>query len=106
MAQKLEKFFSLIDVDVITGAGYEPRPIVWKVRERLGTPGLDFVVLLICVSGESMWTRDEITTASSRNVPVIPIVEVGAKFEPGLFGDLEYIPNSRRGMSKRVSSNY
>jgi hypothetical protein len=91
LAQKLERFLTLVDVDVITGAGYEPRPIVEKVREKLGSPDLDFVVLLISQHGESMWTRDEITTANSRGVPVIPIVEAGAKFEPGLFGDLEYI---------------
>jgi hypothetical protein len=88
LAQKLERFLALLDVDVVTGAGYEPRSVVAKIRDKLGSSDLDFLVLLISKNGESMWTRDEIAMAK---VPVIPIVEDGAKFEPGLFGDLEYI---------------
>ena len=52
---------------------------------------MDFLVLLIGQDGESPWTRDEIATARATGVPVIPIVSEGSSFEPGLFGDLEYI---------------
>jgi hypothetical protein len=91
LAAKLQRFFGLLDVEVVTGAGYEPRPIIEKVKAKLGLD-LHFVVLIVSIHGESMWTRDEITSAGSRGIPVIPLVEHGADFAPGLFGDLEYIP--------------
>lgn len=90
LAAKLQKFLALLEIDVATGAAYEPRPIVEKVKDRLGL-NHDFVVLVISTHGESMWTRDEIGDAASRGIPVVPLVEEGTKFEGGLFGDLEYI---------------
>ena len=36
LAAKLQKFLALLDIDVTTGAAYEPRPIVEKVKDRLG----------------------------------------------------------------------
>ena len=89
-AIKMSQFLSLLDVSVLTGAGYEPRRISEKVLSRLSRP-LDFVVILATREGESMWTRDEISSAHQRGVPVVPVVETGSAFEPGLFGDLECI---------------
>jgi hypothetical protein len=94
MLTTLTTFLNLSRVDVLTGAGYEPRSIATKVKEKLDSSALDFVILLISIHGESPWTRDEITRASLRAIPVIPLVEDGAKFEPGLFGDPECIPFS------------
>ena len=85
----VQRFLELENVEVLTGKSYEPRPIHEKVADRLA--GLDFLVLLVGADGESAWTRDEISTARARGSVVIPIVTEGAKFEPGLFGDLEYI---------------
>jgi hypothetical protein len=90
LALTIQRFLSLLDVDVITGSAYEPRRISDKVLDKLAGP-LDFVILLICKDGESLWTRDEIATARQRDVAVVPIVESGAHFEPGIFGDIEYI---------------
>ena len=79
--QKLE------NVEVLTGRSYEPRPVHEKVADRLA--GLDLLVLIVGVDGESEWGRDEISTARARGAAVIPIVTEGSKFEAGLFGDLE-----------------
>ena len=88
-AGEVERFLSLLDVEVVTGRGYEPRAIRDKLDERL--QGLDFLVLLVSSEGESFFTRDEITTARARGVFVIPIVLEGQDFFTGLFGDHEYI---------------
>jgi len=89
-ALRVQQFLHLLDVIVLSGAGYEPRRITEKVLARLREP-LDFVVVIISSDGQSMWTRDEIAWAITVGVPIIPLVEHGAKFEPGLFGDIEYI---------------
>jgi hypothetical protein len=91
VALRLQRFLSLLDVEVVTGASYEPRRVVDKVIERLNQ-SIDFIVLIVGAGGESTWTRDEISFAGSKGIPIIPLVETGAKFEPGIFGDLEYIP--------------
>lgn len=93
-ARKVREFLSLLDIDIVTGNTYEPRAISHKVMDRLND-NLDFVILLIGNNGESFWTRDEIATANSKLLPLIPIVEEGAIFSPGLFGDLEQIPYSK-----------
>lgn len=90
-AAKLQRFLTLLGVDVLTGAAYEPRGVSAKVRSRLSSKH-DFIILLVTAGGETMWTRDEIAFATGRGIPVIPFVEHGAEFSPGLFGDLEYIP--------------
>lgn len=89
MAAYVERLLGLLEVEVITGRSYEPRPVGNKVAERLN--GLDLLVVIIGADGESAWTRDEIATARANGVPVIPLVAAESAFEPGLFGDLEYI---------------
>jgi hypothetical protein len=85
----VQRFLELENVEVLTGRSYEPRPVHEKVADRLA--GLDVVVLIVGVDGESAWGRDEISTARATGAAVIPIVTEGSKFEAGLFGDLEYI---------------
>lgn len=87
---RLSQFLAALDVDVITGSTYEPRKITEKVLSKLREP-LDVVVVLVTAVGESMWTRDEVGAAVHHGLAVVPIVEEGAKFEPGLFGDVEFI---------------
>jgi len=86
---KIQQFLALLDVKVASGASYEPRRVSDKVLSKL-SESLDFIVVLISGTGESMWTRDEIASVIGRGVAVIPIVEEGANFAPGLFGDLEH----------------
>ncbi len=88
-AAVIKLFLELENVEVLTGRSYEPRPLHEKVADRLA--GLDFLVLFVGVDGESAWGRDEISTARALGAHVIPIVTDGAKFDAGLFGDLEYI---------------
>lgn len=89
-ARKLREFLRLLAIDVVTGNTYEPRAISHKIMDKLNDD-IDFVILLIGSDGESFWTRDEIATANNKTIPLIPIVEEGANFSAGLFGDLEYI---------------
>lgn len=88
---KLQRFLTLLNIDVITGDKYEPRGISEKVLSKLTSP-LDFLIIFIASDGESSWTRDEIAFARHEGLPVIPIVQDGKQFTPGIFGDLEYIP--------------
>lgn len=90
VALKIQQFLTLLNVEVLSGATYEPRQVSEKVLSRLREP-LDLIVLLITSNGESMWTRDEIGTAIHRGIALVPLVEKGAKFEPGLFADVEYV---------------
>jgi hypothetical protein len=87
---RLQQFLSLLEVDVVTGATYEPRQVTEKVLSRLAGP-LDLIILLVTSDGESMWTRDEIGAAIHKNLALVPIIEKGASLEPRLFGDVEYI---------------
>lgn len=93
IALRVQRFLTLLDVDVLTGSSYEPRRISEKVLSKLKQP-LDFIVLLVTCEGESMWTRDEVGAALHAGIPVVPLVEDGAQFNSGLFADLEYIPFS------------
>ena len=88
---ELTQFLSLIGVEATSGAGYEPRSIQDKVAERI-RKNSDFTILLIDKNGESFWTRDEIGMAKSIGSSIIPVVENGADFFKGIYGDLEYIP--------------
>lgn len=91
IALRVQRFLTLLDVEVLTGSSYEPRRISDKVLSKLKQP-LDFIVLLVTCEGESMWTRDEVGAALHAGIPVVPLVEDSAQFNSGLFADLEYIP--------------
>jgi len=90
-ARKLHSFLIRLGIDVVTGDTYEPRPVSQKIMGRLDDD-LDFIVLLAGGDGESFWTRDEIATAKHKMIPLVPVIEAGGRFEPGLFGDLECVP--------------
>jgi hypothetical protein len=89
-ALRVQQFLALLNVLVLSGANYEPRQVSEKVLSKLTQP-LDFIVLLVTGNGESMWTRDEIGTAIHKGMALIPLIERGADFDPGLFADIEYI---------------
>jgi hypothetical protein len=90
LSLRVQQFLAALDVEVLTGASYEPRQVSEKVLSRLREP-LDFVVLLITSDGESMWTRDEIGAAIHKGIALVPIVQKGSRLQPGLFADVEYI---------------
>jgi hypothetical protein len=60
------------------------------VRSRLAE-GIDIVVVIEAAARKSPWTRDEIAKAQSPYVFLIPLVEDGAVFDKGIFGDHEYL---------------
>lgn len=86
----VKQFLELLGVRVITGQGYEPMPVNEKVRSRLAE-NLDVIVVIEVADGKSSWTRDEMARAQNPGVFLIPLVENGATFDAGIFGDHEYI---------------
>ncbi len=89
-ALRIKQFLTLLDVEVLSGASYEPRQVSEKVLSKLRQP-LDFIVLLLTGDGESMWTRDEIGAALHQGIALVPLVEGGMSLEPGLLADVEYV---------------
>jgi hypothetical protein len=89
--QTVKQLLELLGVRVITGQGYEPMPVNEKVRSRLAE-NIDLIVVIETAGIKSSWTRDEMARAQNPGVFLIPLVENGAVFEAGIFGDHEYIP--------------
>ena len=87
----VKEFLECQRVRVITGQGYEPKPVSEKVKGRLAE-ALDVVVVIEPADRKSAWTRDEMARAQSPGVHLIPLVEEGATFDRGIYGDHEYIP--------------
>jgi hypothetical protein len=89
-ATAVRQYLELLDVKVITGEGYEPRPTSEKVRQKLSA-GIDMVVMIQTAEESSGWIRDEIAAAQQPNVFLIPLIERGTKFDAGIYADHEYI---------------
>ena len=87
---ELSRFLTLLNINVVTGMGYEPRKITDKVSDRLKS-GHDFLIYLISRDGESTWTRDELIMSASSGMPIVVLIEKGSCFEKGILGDLEYV---------------
>ena len=75
--RQVKHFLELHGIKVVTGQGYEPKPISEKVRSRL-SEGLNMVVVIEVNDRKSPWTRDEMARAQSPGVFLIPLVEEGA----------------------------
>lgn len=97
-ANEVARFLTLLDVRVITGKGYEPKPITEKVRDRL-SQGINFIVLIEVAEKKSSWTRDEIAATQDPDVFLVPLVEEGATFDAGIYGNHEYISFPRDHIS-------
>ncbi len=88
-AGQVERFLRLIEVGVFTGRDYQPRGITEKVRAKLDAA--DLAVAIFTADSAGIWCRDELARVHNSGRPVIPLVEEGASFPPGLFGDHEWI---------------
>lgn len=86
---ELTRFLQLLNVNVITGAGYEPRKISEKVLSCLDN--IDFAIYLVTDDGESMWIRDELGVSIGKGCTIIPLVENNVRMENGILGDWEYV---------------
>ena len=89
--RQVKHFLELHGIKVVTGQGFEPKPISEKVRSRL-SEDLNMVVVIEVNDRKSPWTRDEMARAQSPGVFLIPLVEEGATFDRGIYGDHEFIP--------------
>lgn len=88
---QVRHFLELLDVDVVTGEDYEPRPVEEKVRARLEGE-FDFLLVIEPAERTSLWTRDELARSQWRDrVRPILLVEHGATFQPGIYGNIERI---------------
>lgn len=94
LASEVQRFLTAAGCDVRTGGVYEPRSVSEKVRGLI-SEDLDLIVVLIGPSGQSGWTRDEMSRASTLGVPVVPLVVNDESYDAGLHGDNEYIPFDR-----------
>lgn len=99
LAFELREFFEKIDVELLSGLGFEPRSVSEKVLARLNQP-LDLFLIIFTPSGDSAWLNQEVGVAKARNLPIFILVEEGAKWDKGLLGDIEYIEFPRECISK------
>jgi len=90
LAFELREFLDKVNVNFISGIGYEPRSVSEKVLEKLSSP-LDLFIIIYSTTGESAWLHQEIGVAKGRNLPIIILVEEGADWNKGLLADNEYI---------------
>jgi len=90
LAFELREFLDKVNVNFISGVGYEPRSVSEKVLEKLSNP-LDLFIIIYSSTGESAWLNQEIGVAKGRNLPIIILVEEGADWNKGLLADNEYI---------------
>ena len=88
-AETVKRFLSLSEIEVITGMEFEPQSVSKKISERLAA--VDFGVAIISNEDQSMWTRDEVVSLNEAGKSVIFLVEQGADFSEGIFGDIEVI---------------
>jgi hypothetical protein len=89
LAEKLARFLSLLNFDVLTGRGFVPGSVSEKVKSRMSQQALVFAIL---TSGEdNTWLIQE-SLLGSLEKPLFLLKETQYSFKPGLLGDHEYIP--------------
>ena len=99
LALELREFLELVDVEFVSGLGFEPRSVSAKVLARLSGQ-LDLFVIIHSLSGDSAWLNQEIGVARARNLPVVVLREGEVPYEPGMLGDTEYIQFPEHAISK------
>jgi hypothetical protein len=87
---QLKRFLALVGITAQEASGYEPRAIPDKVLEKLSDK-IDILIYLITTSGESTWTRDELSFAYGKGAHVVPLLEKGCSMDEGLLGKAEFI---------------
>lgn len=91
IAFELEKFFNLLEIEMITGLGVEPRSISEKVVDRFNLQ-IDLFVILVTKTGTSDWINQEIGLAKEKKISSLIIKSSENKdFQSGLLSDNEYI---------------
>jgi hypothetical protein len=91
VAFDLNKFFALLNLEMITGMGVEPRSITEKVEDRIEN-SIDLFIILLTKSGSSDWINQEIGFAKAKKLPILILKEYKANTtNPGMLRDNEYI---------------
>ena len=90
LAPELSRFLTLLDIKIVSGLGNERRRSAGKGAARVKS-GYDFFIYLITQDDESTWTKDDLALAYSEGVPVIILMERGAKAGKEIIGGHEYI---------------
>lgn len=89
IADRLARFLELLGFDVKTGRGFSPEPVGDKVRKRIESQAVLFLVL---TSGDDeTWLTQESILAYAKEKRVVILREMRAPYKAGLLGDLEYI---------------
>jgi hypothetical protein len=91
VAFELNRFLSLLNLEMITGMGVEPRSISEKVKERIGTD-IDLFLILLTKSGSSDWINQEIGYAKGKDLHLLVLKEKNVdKTIAGMLADNERI---------------
>lgn len=89
MAGVLARFLELLGFDVKTGRGFSPEPVGEKLRKRIESQAVLFILL---TRGEdTTWLTQESLLAHVREKRVVILREAGVEYKAGMLGDLEYI---------------
>ncbi len=90
LAPEVSRFLTLMDIKVVSGLGNERRSAARKVSGHQKS-SYDFFIYLITQDDESTWTKEDLALAFSEGVPVIILMEKGAKAGKEIIGGHEYI---------------
>ena len=88
-AEKLARFLALLGFAVKTGRAFAPKSVSEKVKERIETQHVIFVIL---TPGEQKaWLIQE-SVLHCEHKPLFILKQNDASFEPGILADHEFIP--------------
>lgn len=99
LALELKEFLEIVDFDVITGLGTEPRSVSKKVLERIKTD-ISLFIIIMTESGKSDWLNQELGAAKALEIPILILVEKNADKISGISGDNEYVEFTENTISK------
>lgn len=103
LAFELKEFMELVNIEFVSGLGFEPRSVSEKVIDRLNEK-IDVFIVIQSSLGDSAWLNQEIGIARARNLPIIVLQEENSDTNPGILGDIEYIPFPENTISKAFVS--
>ena len=89
LADKLARFMELLNFKVVTGRSYSPKSVADKVRERIETQALLFII--ITPGEDDTWLTQESILGSIKGKPLIILKDKSTDFKSGILSDHEYI---------------
>lgn len=95
-ADRLARFLQLLGFDVKTGRAFAPEPVSEKVRKRMATQAVVFVVLT--PAEDSTWLTQESILGYAKDKPLFILRDSRVQFKAAMLGDLEYIPFDAPGI--------